>query len=136
MSKLGFTLMELLIVVAIIGILATISTVSYTYMQKKARDSRRATDLKAVQDAFELYYGEHNSVYPTGCALDTSYLPLGFPLDPKTGLSYVENAENATCTAAGYCICADLEGTTMGGNAMDTSCTFGSGPSFCIQNVQ
>jgi len=55
----GFTLLELLIVIAIIGILISIGVVSYGAAQKKSRDSRRMSDLKAVQAAFEQYSADN-----------------------------------------------------------------------------
>lgn len=54
--KSGFTLIELLVVITIIGILAALATVSYTNAQQKGRDGKRKADLKAVQQALELYY--------------------------------------------------------------------------------
>ncbi len=61
--KSGFTLIELLVVISIIGILAAITTASYTQAQKKARDGKRKTDLKATQQALELFF-QTNGHYP------------------------------------------------------------------------
>jgi len=131
MKRKGFTLIELLVVIAIIGILVAVATVSYTTIQKRSRDSRRVTDLKAVQQAFEQYYGD-NSMYPTGCSLSETYLPLGFPIDPKNSVPYVYSG--SSCTAAGYCYCALLE--TGSGNAASITCGAGSGSYFCIKQLQ
>src|SRR3989344_2766478 len=62
--RLGFTLIELLVVIAIIGILIAAATVSYTKAQQKARDNRRKSDLKSVQQALELYF-QQNGKYPS-----------------------------------------------------------------------
>ncbi len=59
----GFTLIELLLVISIIGILAAISFASFTQAQTKARDSKRKSDLKAIQQALEQYY-QANNIYP------------------------------------------------------------------------
>ncbi|MBI2598692.1 prepilin-type N-terminal cleavage/methylation domain-containing protein [Candidatus Curtissbacteria bacterium] len=61
--KHGFTLIELLIVITIIAILVGAGTVSWQNAQLKGRDSRRKVDLKAAQQALELYY-QTNGKYP------------------------------------------------------------------------
>ena len=57
-NKKGFTLIELLVVIAVIGLLASIVLVSMGPARKKAKDTRRMTDLKQISSAMELYYGE------------------------------------------------------------------------------
>ena len=131
----GFTLMELLVVVAIIGIISSVAAISYTAIQKKSRDNRRLSDIKAIQNAFEQYYGDNNNLYPSVCAglvATTTYLPAGYPTDPKTDVAYAPTA----CSSTGYCVCATLESSTTGGNALDTNCNPGSGPYYCAWDVQ
>jgi general secretion pathway protein G len=60
----AFTLIELLIVVAIIGLIATIAAVGINSARAKARDNKRATDLKQIQKALELSF-DPSSGYPT-----------------------------------------------------------------------
>jgi len=60
----GFTIVELLIVIVVIGILATLVIVTFTGIQQKARDSKRKTDLGAIQSSLENFYGSNN-YYPT-----------------------------------------------------------------------
>ena len=60
----GFTLIELLVVITIIAILVGVAAASYTKAQQKARDGKRKSDLKAVQQALELYFQQYGR-YPT-----------------------------------------------------------------------
>lgn len=64
-NKAGFTLLELLVVMVIIGILASMGIGSYMSSQMKARDSRRKQDLRQIGTAVELYYNDHLS-FPIG----------------------------------------------------------------------
>ena len=63
MSKKSFTLVELLVVVAIISILASALMVGLGGARKKARDARRISDLRTVQSSLEVYYAQ-NGIYP------------------------------------------------------------------------
>lgn len=59
----GFTLTEILVTVAIIGILAGVVTVSTTSAREKARDNKRKADIETIAGGLELYYAE-NKEYP------------------------------------------------------------------------
>ena len=63
----GFTLIEILIVVAIIAILASVVLVGVGPTQREGRDSRRISDLQGVQNVLELY-NNHCGFYPGGAA--------------------------------------------------------------------
>jgi general secretion pathway protein G len=60
----GFTIVELLIVIVVIGILATLVIVTFTGVQQKARNTKRQTDLVALDGHIEAYNGQ-NGYYPT-----------------------------------------------------------------------
>ena len=64
--KKGFTLVELLVVIAIIGILSTLSVVSLNSARAKSRDARRLSDIKQIRTALDMYY-DSNSTYPANC---------------------------------------------------------------------
>lgn len=63
-KKTGFTLIELIVVVAILGILATIGLTSFQTSQMKSRDTKRKSDLEQIQRALEMYMNDHSN-YPT-----------------------------------------------------------------------
>lgn len=61
----GFTLLELLVVLAIIGILAGVIMLAVGSARVKARDAKRAGDIRQMVTALEQYYIQ-NAAYPTG----------------------------------------------------------------------
>lgn len=67
----GFTLVELMVVIVIMGILVTIGTFAFQSSQKKSRDVRRKSDLYELTRALEMYNSD-NGVYPSGGASGSS----------------------------------------------------------------
>ncbi len=63
-QKSAFTLIELLIVVAIIGILAAIAVPNFINAQTRAKVARIRADIKGISTAMESYYLDHNSYIP------------------------------------------------------------------------
>ncbi|MNQ41766.1 Fimbrial protein precursor [compost metagenome] len=60
-TKSGFTIVELLIVIVIIGILAAISITAYNGIQQRARDTQRKQDLADTAKALHLYYVDNGN---------------------------------------------------------------------------
>lgn len=54
--RLGFTLIELMVVVSLIGILMLAGILAFTASQQNSRDSRRKADVDAIGKALEQYY--------------------------------------------------------------------------------
>ncbi len=67
----GFTLVEIIIVIALISFMSTWGVASYIASQKHARDNQRKVDLERIRQALERYYSENGS-YPRENACDSS----------------------------------------------------------------
>ena len=142
--KNGFTLIELLVVISIIGALSVASVAVYSSSQKRGRDARRREDLKSVQNAWEQYYGDNSTSYPSSCTFSVtptpgvmsgSYLSNGLPADPKSGPTPTPYSQS--CSTSAYCFCANLESETNS----TKDCASGSPPSgytgeYCVKNLQ
>lgn len=63
----GFTLIEILVVMLIIAVLATIGAGSFQSSQQKGRDARRKSDLKQISVALEAYFNDTGQ-YPLSSA--------------------------------------------------------------------
>lgn len=82
----GFTIVELLIVVVVIAILASISIVVYSGIQQRARDVRRTADIDNVKDMLEIYkaqVGTYPAVCPGGDNAGCNLSLLSTPLVPS-----------------------------------------------------
>lgn len=61
----GFTLIELMIVVAIIGVLAAIAVPKFADLVKKAQESRTKSNMDQIRGALNIYYGDNEGIYPS-----------------------------------------------------------------------
>jgi prepilin-type N-terminal cleavage/methylation domain-containing protein len=68
----GFTLIEIVVVITLIGILATAGMSFYNEARKQARDDRRAADLLQLQIAIEAYKDVYGTYPASGCSAATS----------------------------------------------------------------
>jgi len=73
----GFTIIELLIVIAIIGILATLVLTNFQGAQAKGRDTVRKNDINSLYQKLEEYYNENGSYINT--AITTANASTLFP---------------------------------------------------------
>ena len=127
----GFTIVELLIVIVVIGILAALVVTTYSGIQAKARDSKRKTDLQALQTQIEAYYAENNA-YPSNTNINTvswrntnmKSLNVEAMKDPSSSAATPTLKNDATIVVAdkqyGYAPTTDANGACEG--ATDT-CT-------------
>ena len=67
-KKSGFTLIELMIVVAIIGILAAIAIPKFAQLIRKSGEGASKGNLGAIRSSLSIYYGDMEGQYPTQIA--------------------------------------------------------------------
>src|SRR5947209_17413368 len=67
----GFTIVELLIVIVVIGILALLVITTYSGIQQKARNSKRQTDVQNMQTQLEAFF-QQNGYYPSLTDMNSS----------------------------------------------------------------
>lgn len=137
----GFTLVELLIVIVVIAILASIVLVSYVGVQNQTKAENARTNAASVKKAAETYYGENNA-YPTLVAdFSTTYAKLqaGITILTTGSLTSTNGANsimyryiNSGGSASGACILfwnfqpesgpPGVETHAVIGNATDSTC--------------
>lgn len=99
----GFTIVELLIVIVVIGILAGLVLNTFNGIQSRARDDERKTDVNAVQGHLEAYHAD-NGRYPTDANMaDAAWVAANLEgldaealNDPSSG-TYTYTATPADC---------------------------------------
>lgn len=112
--KRGFTLIEILVVIAIVSLLAIAAIMGYLAQLPKARDAERKADIERIKIAFEDYYND-NECYPppdilNNCASDdlAPYITGGIPCDPQKNTPYCY-VYDTTSPCQNYRILTSLE---------------------------
>jgi general secretion pathway protein G len=129
----GFTIVELLIVIVVIGILAGLVLNTFNGIQASARDSERKTDLNAVQGHLESYFAK-NGYYPTdGNVADATWVSNNLQgldpealLDPTSGGAYTYGAtpsscDNSSTECSDFTLSADAEEDGRGVDDADSN---------------
>jgi prepilin-type N-terminal cleavage/methylation domain-containing protein len=136
----GFTIVELLIVIVVIGILATLVIVTFSGIQQKARNTKRQTDINAIDSTVEAYYAS-NGFYPTLANLNDATFRTanlkGFDpaalQDPKGSTQTLAAA--TTATSYGYVATpASCDNTTTQCTAFVVTATLEGGGTYAKQS--
>ncbi|MBA2279103.1 prepilin-type N-terminal cleavage/methylation domain-containing protein [Candidatus Saccharibacteria bacterium] len=108
MNQKGFTIIELLVVIVIIGILVALTLPNLFSAQARGRDTDRKNELKNVQQKLETYFND-NGAYPADFA--AAQADAGVTADETTG----PRSDAYTYTAVGggtsYTLAATMENT-------------------------
>jgi len=118
LSKKGFTLIELMVVIAVIAILATIALFGLGQAQKSARDTQRQQMMNGLRAALQRYSGDRNQ-YPSGAFTAMMYsltignyiIPGLVPTDPGCG-SGSQKYPLADTTGGSWNACGSGSGVT------------------------
>lgn len=137
----GFTMIEILVVVTIIGILFGVGIISYSSITQSSRDARRKTDLEQIRAALEMWrsaeptaLGQYPDFPQSNCSdLNTivnfsEYLPQ-IPEDPKaaSGTMYYV-CESSANTYSLYSVLEAASTTDCGVSCGDGTCEYAVGP--------
>ncbi|MEK6646957.1 MAG: type II secretion system protein [Candidatus Firestonebacteria bacterium] len=112
----GFTLIELMIVVAIIGILAAISIPKMSSILEKSREGATKGNLSAIRSAVAIYYGDKEGQWPDDLTTNfSSYLseiPIAkaTPLGNSNAITLVTVPPTTTGIGWAYCSASDWAG--------------------------
>jgi prepilin-type N-terminal cleavage/methylation domain-containing protein len=116
MKKNGFTFIELLVTITIIGIIFASGIAAYTTISKNSRNARRSADLEAIRQALEMCRSI-DGVYPTSIYTDNKITcPISVPVvvtlkstqkDPKPCLGFTDGKYSYVLDASGYTLTAD-----------------------------
>jgi prepilin-type N-terminal cleavage/methylation domain-containing protein len=111
----GFTIVELLVVIVVIGILAAITIVSYTGLSSKATVASLQSDLSSAKKQLGLYYVDH-SAYPdsidnsTNCPVLSGVTDNKYCLKPSTGNTFTY-APTSASNSQSFSLFASKNGT-------------------------
>ena len=95
-NRKGFTLVELLVVISIIGILSAIAVPKFTDATKTARGAKIQADLRTIDSAIQIYYASAGSYPADVAALVTKNLLATAPADLAASVEWATKTKSGS----------------------------------------
>ena len=94
MNQKGFATLEVILMIVVIGILATVAVPRFTDMTTKANTAKIQSDLATLDNAISIYFMEKGT-YPTQLSQLSDYVKDVASLKPPTGKAYIEGKQKS-----------------------------------------
>ena len=124
-SREGFTLIEMLVVIGIIGVLASLVLVGLGPARESSRDARRISNLNQIRNLLEVYYLKNNGYPANLSSLGDKYVSL---------VGEEAAIYGYTKTGTGYYLGVDTEGNQLGSVKTGTAGEVQCNQDYCVSS--
>ncbi len=133
-SRKGFTVVEILVALAIIGLIGTFAAIAVSSARSKERDATRLSHVRQVQSALEDFFVDNNA-YPAGTGLALGFSAAGCLNTDGFTPSCEASATNVILRAVPATVASGLKGQSACGGAGNAYCynQISSGQTYSIQ---
>jgi prepilin-type N-terminal cleavage/methylation domain-containing protein len=105
----GFTLVELLVVISIIGVLSAVLMMNLVGARERSRDAQKIQDLNSLKSALRMYYNDYQAYPSPGATNCTNCLNTAIGSSYLTGVSQVGYSYSAAIDGNSFTVKTSLE---------------------------